>query len=493
MTQPCGPDSDQSAEMDSFELADPLSRFIYKRLTNKGANHEMLNYFKELTRSLDGCLNAIPVGISVRMRRVIALEVYPISQVDVLKSRLARLFDRSTTLDASIRRSLHRRLDDFVINAKFNIGTHMVSNFRDSPIIARSRLFDSCFFSLELVGGYLVRLYIHFTPADRLLNRLTDIADEQCHTRLKLRYGLRSFKRVVVSKVDYGNARKRNALIELDKTIAKDIHEFVRNQILPGIYHDFFKGLPVVHVLTYSDVSPNESSGPSRSSANSTNFFNLLMWPSTDYKQIKYHSETDNIFVELRSRRKVRLESYAKYLSSSEYSFSFFDVLPLFAEKEALWLQASMLSDLESAFVRMIHDANISGQKHKRSEIHRLSSIYRILSRGFDNRVFFKLDDPRGIPVAGFGIDIDKDNHIDYCKKGIDEIKSARKLIDEHLEPLLQACELAKDEASDSFQRWIQWFIVLVSIAGVPLAQIFWERTLNYYYPAENPPSRIAR
>jgi hypothetical protein len=493
MTQLCGPESDQPAEMDSFELADPLSRFIYKRLTDKGANHEVVNYISELTRSFDGCLNAIPMGISVRMRRVIALEVYSISQVDVLKSRLARLFDRSSTLDASIRQNLHRRLDDFVNNAKFNIGTHMVANFNDSVIIARSRLFSSCFFSLELVGGYLVRLYIHFTPADRLLNRLTDIADEQCHTKLKLRYGLRSFKRVVVSKVDYGNARKRNALIELDKSITKDIHEIIRNQILPGIYHGFFKGLPVVHVLAYSDVSSNESSAPSWSSANSTNFFKLLLRPCTDYKQTQYHSEADNIFVELRSRRKVRLESYAKYLSSSETPFSFFDVLPIFAEKEALWLQASMFSEIESAFMRMIHNANISGQKHKRFEIHRLSSIYRILSRGFDNRVFCKLNDPRRIPVAGFGIDIDNDNHVDYCKMGIDEIKSARKLIDEHLEPLLQACELAKDEASDSFQRWIQWFIVLLSIAAVPLAQIFWERTLNYYFPAENPPSRIAR
>ncbi|MCS5693942.1 hypothetical protein NZK33_18445 [Cyanobium sp. FGCU-6] len=492
MIQLCGLESDQPADRESFEFTDPPSRRIYEKLTDKGANHEAVDYFKELTRSLDGCLNTIPTGISVRIHEVIALEVYSISQIDALKRRLTRLFDRSPTLDASTRRSFHRRLDDFVNKAKFNIGTHSICHFNDSAIIVRSHYFHSCTFSLELVGGYLVRIYIHFKPADRLLNRLTDIAEEQCHTKLKLRYGLLGLRRVVKHQVNFGNTRKRNDLLELDKTIAKEIDTILGAQILSGIYHGFFKGLPMVQILVYSADMSNKPSGQGLTSVNATNFFKFLLWPSADYQQTQYKSETNGVFVELRSRGKTSLESYAKCLSSSDNFFSCFDVLPIFTEKEALWLQASMLSEIESVFMRMIHDANISGQKQKRFEIYRLSSIYRIFSKGFDNRIFFKLTDPDRIPVAGFGIGIGNNKRVDYCENGINEIKSARKQIDEHLEPLLQACELAKDEASDSFQRWVQWFIVLLSIVAVPLAQIFWERMFNYYFPAKNPPSRIA-
>jgi hypothetical protein len=486
--------SHQSSEMQAFELADQASKRIYERLTKKGQDHKAVDYFRELTSSFDGYLNAIPNGSSIHMLSVIALEVYSISRIDELKRRLVRLFDRSPSLDAPTRRGYHRRLDDFANNAKLNAGTHSITHFHDSPIHIKSRLFSSCGFSLELVGGYLVRIYIHFKPADRLLKLLSTIAEEQYPTRLRLKHGLRGFRRVLVSRVDFGNTRKSNALMELDQSIAHNLYTIISKQFHSGIYLDYFKGLPLVHLLTHSDCESNGASSKNPSNSSTTNFYKLLLRPSPDYKQTQYYSDTDTIFVELRSRKKARLESYAKHLTSSENNnFPCFSVLPIFAEKEALWLQACMLCELESAFMRMIHDANISGQRRKRFEIYRLSSIYRIFSRGFNNRIFFKITAPGGPPVAGFGIDIGDDQRVDYCEMGVREIKSARKLIEEHLEPLLQACELAKDEASDSFQRWIQWFIVLLSLLAVPLTQIFWERTFNYHYPAKVPPSRISR
>lgn len=488
------PKSHQSSQMQAFELADQASKRIYERLTKNGQDRMAVDYFKELTYSFDGHLNAIPSGSSIRMLSVIALEVYSISRIDELKRRLVHLFDRSPSLDSPTRRSYHQRLNEFANNAKLNAGTHSITNFHDSPIHVKSRLFSSCGFSLELVGGYLVRIYIHFKPADRLLNRLSTIAEEQYPTRLRLRHGLRGFRRILVTRVDIGNTRKSNALMELDQSIARSLYTIIDKQFHSGIYLDYFNGLPLVHLLTHSDCEPNGALGESSSNSGTTNFYKLLLRPSPDYKQTQYYSDTDAIFVELRSRKKARLESYAKHLTASKNTnFPCFSVLPIFAEKEALWLQACMLCELESAFMRMIHNANVSGQRRKRFEIYRLSSIYRIFSRGFDNRIFFKIAAPEGPPVAGFVIEIGDDQRVDYCVMGVREIKAARKLIEEHLEPLLQACELAKDEASDSFQRWIQWFIVLLSLLAVPLTQIFWERTFNYHYPTKVPPSRISR
>ena len=146
----------------------------------------------------------------------------------------------------------------------------------------------------------------------------------------------------------------------LFRSVTQELCSVVGQRFLPGIYLEFFKGLPLVHTLTYSDAADNQPYSPGSSPSSPDVFLKLLLKPSPDYQQTQYHSDSDDAFVELRSRKKVRLESYSKYVTAKgDGLFSYFDVLPIFAEKEVLWLQASMLCELEGVFMRMIHNGNI--------------------------------------------------------------------------------------------------------------------------------------
>lgn len=477
--------------MSHFVFYDRRSERLYNARTNSGRDHEMVNAFREMTRPFDRRRNAVPDSCTIFMTGIMATEVYYVSDSTKLKCNLARLIAAIPDVDKPTRRDYERRLEEFIDRAQSNLGMHSVSLLSEEPLVVKSRLFKRVSISLEFDGGYLVRLFFNFEPSSYLHNSIYEISSTQYNTKLKLWYKHPLLQRQIVAKPYFGSDGKRIDVAKLDQSIQADVCQIIRNQVMPGIYLGQFNGIPLLQRYEVRETThdPSELSD-SPSSSEKTSFFDLLLSPSNKYSQTCYYSGQGERLVEYRPRSGRSLTAFAKIIAGNPLAIDCHAVLRIIAEKEALWLQSSMIYDIERQYASSLLAKNTKSLKAERQEMYKQEVIYDTIMAAFKFRNMLHGTDPDG-PVTGLMLPIGWNDEIDFGRYGYGQIRQASRLINQHLRPLLRRSVIVKEEAETAFQRWIQRASIVFAILVFPIAQVFWERVADCLFPAADAP--IAR
>jgi len=474
--------------MRDFVFYDKLSERLYNVKTGSGSNLEMVDKFREMTRPFDARCNAIPDSCSLSLNGVMATEVNFVSESIALKHRLVKLIAAIPDIGKAKRRDYENRLQGFIDRAQSHLGMHSVSLLSEEPLVVRSRLFKRVSISLEYVGGYLIRLFFNFEPSDYLLGSILQISREHYDTRLKLCFKHPLFRRHVIGKPCLGSDIKRTELTKLDQAIQANICEVIRTQVMPGIYLKQFLSIPLLQRYETnhypSDASEDCNSLPS---TERTSFFDLLLSPSSKYSQTVYYSDCADKLVEYRPHSGRSLNAFAKLIATKQSTTNCFDVLHVFAEKEALWLQSSLIYDVGREYASSLLAKNTKSLKRERQEMYKQEVIHDTLIAAFKFRNKLRQDYHEG-PITGLLLPIGHNSEIDFGKYGYGQIRQASRLINEHLRPLIRRSVIVKDEAETAFQRWIQCASIGLAVVVFPIAQVFWERVADCLFPSANAP-----
>jgi len=367
---------------------------------------------------------------------------------------------------------------------------HSITLLAEEPLVVNSKLFKSVFISLEFVGGYLIRVYFRFQVASWMHNRLLQLSTSQYDTRLRLWFKNPFFRRSILAKAYFGNDSKRNDISRLDLCIYGNICGVIRKQFMPGIYLGQFNGIPTLHTYLISEHAkqPNVIVDD-LSSGERTNFFELLLAPSNKYSRTSFYSPGQAAeLVELRPRNGRALTSYAKFITTESSSYHYLEILKIFSEKEAFWLQSSLIYDIERQYASSLLAMKTRRLKKERQEMLKQEMIYETLMAAFEFNNKLHAVNPDG-PIIGLTLPVGATKEVDYGRYGHGQIRQASKLINEHLRPLIRRSEIVKEEAESAFQRLIQIAsIILALIALLPAVQVVWERVVDGWHPAPSAP-----
>lgn len=476
--------------MNQFIFFDNLSEKLYSARTNNGTDRELVDAFLDMTRSPGGDRNAIPDFWGLSLCDVMATEVYYVSESLGLMDKLRKLILAIPHLTKPMRLNYEARLQEFIDGALSNVGMRSITLLAEEPIVVNSRLFNSVFVSLEFTGGYLIRLYFRFEVASWLHNRFLELSTSQYDTQLRLWFKNPFFRRGILAKAYLGNDRKRNDISNLDLCIYGDICEIIRKQFMPGIYLGQFNGIPLLHTYLIDERAKNPNGIiDDLSSGERTNFLELLSAPSNKYNRTSFYSPRQTAeLVELRPRNGRALTSYAKLVTTESNIYHYLEILKIFSEKEAFWLQSSLIYDIERQYASSLLAMKIKRLRKERQEILKQEMLYQTLMASFKFNKKLHFGNPDG-PLIGLALPVGTGKEIDYGRYGYGQIRQAMKLINEHLRPLIRRSEIVKEEAESAFQCWVQIVsIVLACLALIPVAQAVCKLVVDSWPQAPSAP-----